>query len=47
MHVGLLDNLEIEWCGLVFTQRLDYLGVPFRCARYQQTGHLKKDCRLP
>jgi hypothetical protein len=26
---------------------LDYLGVPFRCSCCRQTGHVKKDCRLP
>jgi hypothetical protein len=47
VHGGLLDTLEIEWRGMVITQRLDYLGVPFRFSRCRQTGHLKKDCRLP
>jgi hypothetical protein len=32
MHVGLLESLEIDWRGHLFDQRLDYLGVPFRCS---------------
>ena len=32
MHGGLLDYWNIEWHGLVFSQCLYYLGVPFRCA---------------
>jgi hypothetical protein len=48
VHGGLLDILEIEWRGMVIAQRLDYLGVSFSlCSRCRQTGHLKKDCRLP
>jgi hypothetical protein len=27
------------------TQTLDYLGVPFRCTRCRQTGHLRRDCK--
>jgi hypothetical protein len=44
IHGGLLENLEIDWRGFIYTQRMDYLGVPFRCSRCRQTGHLKKDC---
>jgi len=29
IHGGLLDVLEIEWRGLLFVQRLDYLGFLF------------------
>jgi hypothetical protein len=29
VHGGILDTIEIEWCDMVITQRLDYLGVPF------------------
>jgi len=32
---------------VVISQRLDYLGVPFRCSRCRQAGHLKNECRLP
>jgi hypothetical protein len=44
MHVGLLESLEIDWRGHLFVQRLDYLGVPFRCSLCRSTGHLHKDC---
>jgi len=29
IHGGLLESLDIEWCAMVFAQRLDYLGIPF------------------
>jgi hypothetical protein len=44
VHVGLLEVLEIEWRGLLFVQRLDYLGLPFRCTVCRRTGHLRKEC---
>jgi hypothetical protein len=44
VHVGLLEVLEIEWWGLLFVQRLDYLGIPFRCTICRRTGHLRKEC---
>jgi hypothetical protein len=44
IHAGLSEVLEIEWRGLLFTQRLDYLGIPFRCTRCRRTGHLRRDC---
>jgi hypothetical protein len=44
IHAGLLETLEIEWRGHLFVQRLDYLGLPFRCSLCRQTGHLRKDC---
>jgi hypothetical protein len=47
VHGGILDTIEIEWCDMVITQRLDYLGVPFCFPRCRQIGHLEKDCRVP
>jgi len=29
MHGGLLEELVIEWRGQLYTQRLEYMGVPF------------------
>jgi hypothetical protein len=26
-------------------QRLDYLGVPFRCSICRSTAHLRRDCK--
>jgi hypothetical protein len=43
-HAGLSEVLEIEWRDLLFTQRLDYLGLPFRCSRCRRTGHLRNNC---
>jgi hypothetical protein len=28
----------------LFAQRLDYLGIPFRCSFCRRTGHLRRDC---
>jgi hypothetical protein len=45
IHVGLLESLEIDWRGHIIIQRLDYLGIPFRCTLCRRTGHLRKDCQ--
>jgi hypothetical protein len=47
IHGGLSESLDIEWHGMVFTKRLDYLGIPFCCSHCRQTGHLRKDCHHP
>jgi hypothetical protein len=44
IHLGLLESLEIYWRGHTVTQRLDYLGIPFRCSICRRTGHLRRDC---
>jgi hypothetical protein len=44
LHSGLLETLEIQWRDQLFSQRLDYLGLPFRCMRYHKIGHLKNTC---
>jgi hypothetical protein len=41
IHSGLLETLEIQWRDQLFSHRLDYLGLPFRCTRCHKTGHLK------
>jgi hypothetical protein len=46
IHVGLLEMLELEWHGKVTVQRLDYLGLPFRCSICRWMGHLCKDCHF-
>jgi hypothetical protein len=43
-HAGLSEVLEIEWRDFLFTQRLDYLGLPFRCSKCRRTGHLRANC---
>jgi hypothetical protein len=45
IHAGLPEAVELEWRGLIQTQTLDFLGVPFRCTRCRQTGHLHRDCQ--
>jgi hypothetical protein len=45
IHAGLLESLEIDWRGHIIVQRLDYLGIPFRCTLCRRTGHLRKDCQ--
>jgi hypothetical protein len=44
IYSGLPETLEIEWRGRRIAQKLDYLGVPFRCNNCRQTGHLRRDC---
>jgi hypothetical protein len=44
LSVGLPANLEIEWRGRKTLQTLDYLGLPFRCNKCRETGHLHKSC---
>jgi hypothetical protein len=29
IHSGLLETLEIQWRDQLYTQRLDYMGLPF------------------
>ena len=44
IHTGLLETLEIVWCGYHLSQTLDYLGIPFKCSWCQKTSHLWWDC---
>jgi hypothetical protein len=44
IHAGLPKTLEIFWHGRSVTQRLDYLGIPFRCSCCHKMGHLWRDC---
>jgi hypothetical protein len=45
IHNGLLEALDIEWRGNIYGQKLDYLGLLFRCTFCRRTGHLHKDCQ--
>jgi hypothetical protein len=31
IHKGLLESIDIEWRGHHTHQKLNYLGIPFRC----------------
>jgi hypothetical protein len=44
LSVGLPETLEIDWRGRKILQNLDYLGIPFRCNRCRETGHLRRSC---
>jgi hypothetical protein len=44
IHAGLPEVLNIDWRGHLFAQRLDYLGIPFRCSFCRRTGHLRREC---
>jgi hypothetical protein len=44
IHEGLLESLDIDWRGHLTRQKLDYLGIPFRCSLCRQTDHLRKSC---
>ena len=39
-------DIEILCQELLFTQRLDYLGIPFRCSRCRDTRFLRHDCPI-
>lgn len=41
---GFPDHLEISWKDQTISQRLDFWGIPFRCAACKNTGHLVKNC---
>jgi len=41
---GLSETLVIDWRGQKLYQKLDYLGIPFRCNHCRLTGHLRRDC---
>jgi hypothetical protein len=45
VHSGLLETLEIQWRDQYYTQRLDYMGLPFRCTLCRKMGHLRDSCR--
>jgi hypothetical protein len=42
IHEGLLETLDIDWRGHLTRQKLDYLGVPFRCSLLQTNEPLEK-----
>jgi hypothetical protein len=44
MFDGLSPEIELEWRGVLFVQKLDYQGVPFRCSVCKETGHLRHKC---
>jgi hypothetical protein len=44
IHGGLLEHIEIEWRGRRIFQKMDYLGIPFRCSLCRNTGHLRREC---
>jgi len=41
---GLSETLVIDWRGRKILQKLDYLGIPFRCNLCWETGHLRRFC---
>jgi hypothetical protein len=42
---GLSAMIEIAWGGSVIHQRLDFVGVPFRCLVCRETCHMKFHCK--
>jgi hypothetical protein len=43
----LAEDIELVLRGKTFKQKLDYVGVPFRCRRCHKKGHVVRQCRLP
>ena len=43
---GLAEDIVIKKGELVFTQPLDYVGLPFRCNRCHCYGHFLTHCHL-
>ena len=43
---GLLEEIEIEWRDKKFHHALDYWGLPLRCAKCREVGHLWTACKL-
>ena len=44
IHAGLPEVLNIDSRRHLFAQRLDYLGIPFRCSFCRRTRHLRREC---
>jgi hypothetical protein len=40
LKFGLPAEVDIEWCGFVHQQRLEYVRIIFRCATCKEMGHL-------
>ena len=43
---GLVEAYNLHFNDMVRVQILDYEGVPFRCRRCHEVGHLYKECPL-
>lgn len=44
MFDGLLLDIELEWRGVSFVQKLEFQGMSFWCSTCKATGHLKIKC---
>jgi hypothetical protein len=45
VHLGMSATMEVQWCVFFHQQRLDYLGLPFRCNYCRRTSHIRRDCK--
>ena len=43
---GLASKIDIKHGDSVFSQTLDYVGIPFKCNRCHNYGHLVSHCHL-
>ena len=43
---GLAFDIAIKHGEYVFSQSLDYFGIPFKCNRCHDYGHLVSHCHL-
>jgi hypothetical protein len=41
---GLPEEIDICWGNKNFVQKLDYLGIPFRCHLCRRMSHLRNSC---
>jgi hypothetical protein len=43
IHAGLPETIELEWRGMLRIQRVDFLGIPFRCSLCDKLD-TRRDC---
>ena len=46
LRKGLASEIDIKFHDIVYSQCLDYVGIPFKCNRCHKYGHLASHCIL-
>ena len=44
---GLDEDITLKWGDKAYTQKLDYMGILFKCNRCHIYGHVVAKCNLP